>query len=463
MRTSKSPPRGHPLRRLGLAALAGAAAMALVPTAADAATPTSCRASAARVSVPRLAVVEPVVANSASSPCATDAQQLAGVAPIGPLTVTAPEATTRAVPGVIAASAGVANVGLTLGGLPVGIGAVHSEQTVSCAAGQSTSSGSSTVDALTILGVPVPIIAGQTLDLNVGLIRVRTNIVTGSVRQALVLDAGTTQVVLGEAEASGDACATLATGTPGGGGNGGGGGDDDDDPTTADGVPGGGTGSAQICATGSTYRAADNMCVITTTSAPGPGGTTTTTTTVVGAPYAGPSGGTVLTLQAALALVKAHKLADSACLHGKGPNYVLLGTTKGRDLLTGTNGPDRILALAGNDGIGGGRGADCIDGGSGNDSLTGADGNDRVLGMSGNDHLNGGPGTDALDGGAGNDTINTAYGADHVKGGAGRDAINAATSGPAAHIDAGSGRDIVRINTNERRYVRHAETVHTLR
>lgn len=61
------------------------------------------------------------------------------------------------------------------------------------------------------------------------------------------------------------------------------------------------------------------------------------------------------------------------------------------------------------------------------------------------------------------DTINTSDGADNVTFGAGKDAINAATAGPAALIDGGRGRDTVRTNANERRRVKHAETVHTLR
>jgi hypothetical protein len=50
-----------------------------------------------------------------------------------------------------------------------------------------------------------------------------------------------------------------------------------------------------------------------------------------------------------------------------------------------------------------------------------------------------------------------------VFGGPGRDAINAATSGPPARISGGPGRDTVRINTNERRHVKGAERVFTIR
>jgi Ca2+-binding RTX toxin-like protein len=454
------------VRRCGGTALAAGALVLAVGTAAsaEAASPSVCRASAARVAAPPAATVEPTVANAAGAPCAGDAQQIAGVAPVGPLSVTAPHATTRSAPGLIAAAAGVEGATVDLGGIPIAVGAVAADQTASCADGSSATVGSSHVDALSVGGTAVPLIAGQTLDLNLGAVRVRTNQLDGDTRRALVLDAGGVEIVLGEAHAAGDACETLndddtgvgnggAT-TDGAGGNGTGGG----------GGNGGAAGSKtarSICPKGSIYRVEENQCVIV--DGDGSGSGDGNDVTVVGAPYAGFGGGSVVSLVAAQGLVTAGKLPDSPCLHGKGADYVVLGTTSGRDRLTGTNGDDRILSLGGNDEVGGGRGADCIDGGTGSDTLTGGDGADELVGGIGNDHLNGGPGTDILSGGAGNDTINTSYGADRVTGGTGKDAVNAATAGPAALIDGGSGRDTVRINTNERRRVKHAETVHTLR
>jgi Ca2+-binding RTX toxin-like protein len=455
-------------RGRGGAALAAGALVLVLGTAAsaEAASPSVCRASAARVVAPPAATADPTVANAAGSPCASDAQQVAGVAPIGPLSVAAPHAMTRSTPGVIAAAAGVEGTTLDIGGVPIAVGAVAVDQTASCADGSRTTTGSSHVDALSVGGTAIPVIAGQALDLDLGAVRVRTNQVEGDTRRALVLDAAGAQVVLGEAQASGDACATLGDGdggnsdgtdsgtTGGAGGNG----------TSGGGGSGAATGSKaarSICPKGSSYRVEENQCVIVD----GDGSTSgaSNRVTVVGAPYAGFGGGSVVSLAAAQDLVKAGKLPESPCLHGKGADYVILGTTSGRDRLTGTNGDDRILAQGGNDEVGGGRGADCIDGGAGSDTLTGGDGADELVGGAGNDHLNGGPGADVLTGGAGNDTINTSYGADRVTGGTGKDAINAATAGPAARIDGGSGRDTVRINTNERRRVKHAETVHTLR
>jgi Ca2+-binding RTX toxin-like protein len=454
------------VRRPGAGALA-AGALVLLGTAASAqaASPSVCRASAARVAAPPAAIAEPTVANAAGTPCAGDTRQVAGVAPAGPLAVAAPHAMTRSAPGVIAATAGVEGTTLDLGGVPIAVGAVAAEQTVSCAEGGSTTTGSSHVDALSVGGTAVPLIAGQALDLNLGAVRVRTNQLDGDTRRALVLDVAGVQVVLGEAQASGDACATLGDdGNGDGGATGGSGGNGTSGAGGSGGSTGAGSGTKtapRICPKGSTYRVEQNQCVIV--DGDGSGSGDGNDVTVVGAPYAGFGGGSVVSLESAQGLVKAGKLPDSPCLRGKGADYVVLGTTTGRDRLTGTNGDDRILGLGGNDEVGGGRGADCIDGGTGGDTLTGGDGGDQLVGAAGNDHLNGGPGVDVLSGGAGNDTINTSYGADRVTGGTGKDAINAATAGPAALIDGGSGRDTVRINSNERRRVKHAETVHTLR
>jgi Ca2+-binding RTX toxin-like protein len=456
------------VRRHGAGVLAAGTLVLTLGTvaSAEAASPSACRASAARVAAPPAALAEPTVANPSGAPCADDAQQVAGVAPVGPLSVTAPHATTRSAPGVIAAAASVEGATVDLGGIPIAVGAVAVDQTVSCTDGSATTTGSSHVDALSVGGTAIPVIAGQTLDLNLGAVRVRTNQLDGDARRALVLDAAGVEVVLGEAQAAGDACATLNDDNDAGSGEGTTDGDGGNG-TTGGGGSGGTTGAKaakaarSICPKGSTYRVEENQCVIV--DGDGSGSGDGNDVTVVGAPYFGFGGGSVVSLVAAQGLVKAGKLPNSPCLHGKGADYVVLGTTSGRDTLTGTNGDDRILGLGGNDEVGGGRGADCIDGGAGSDTLTGGDGADDLVGGAGNDHLNGGPGTDVLSGGTGNDTINTSYGADRVSGGTGKDAINAATAGPAARIDGGSGRDTVRINTNERRRVKHAETVHTLR
>jgi Ca2+-binding RTX toxin-like protein len=351
---------------------------------------------------------------------------------------------TRRASGIAAASSGVAAVSLG-GAIPISVGAVSSTQVRGCVDGRSVASGSSNVDALVIAGIPVPVIAGQSIDIGVAGVRVRTNVVEGDTRRALVLDLLGSQVVLGEATAAGDACAS--TSGDGGGSTGGPGG----------GADGAGS-SASVCPQGADYQVDRNLCVITV---PGTGGRASETI-VVGKPFSGPSGGTVVALSEARAMVAAGRLEASSCLSGKGPAFVILGGTR-TDRITGTNGTDRILSRGGSDRVGGGRGDDCVDGGSGNDRLDGSAGADRVYGSAGRDNLNGGAGSDRLSGGAGNDTINTAYGRDKAFGGGGRDAINAATAGPAATVSGGPGRDVVRINLNERRKVRGAEVVHTLR
>ena len=207
----------------------------------------------------------------------------------------------------------------------------------------------------------------------------------------------------------------------------------------------GGTISARPCPAGSQYDVGRNLCIITATSQ--------NPEIIVGRPYQGPSGGTVV------ALSIARKKFHSVCLQGGGPQYAVIGTNK-NDHITGTNHRDRILALGGNDAVDGGRGSDCIDGGTGSDNLSGGLGNDHLIGATGNDHLNGGPGNDLEEAGSGNDTINAAFGRDRAMGGAGRDFINIATAGPPAKANCGSGFDKVRLNKNETKRVTACEVMY---
>lgn len=205
----------------------------------------------------------------------------------------------------------------------------------------------------------------------------------------------------------------------------------------------------QICPAGSTYDQPRNVCII----AAGTSGSSLGEI-IVGAPFSGPSGGTVIPLD-----VARRRFGRSACLKAGGrPLFAIVGTNK-RDRITGTNVADRILGRGGNDQISGGRGNDCIEGGTGSDNMSGSLGNDRIYGNSGKDHLNGGPGRDRLSGGSGNDSINAAYGGGLVLGGSGRDFINVATAGPPATVRCGSGSDVARINRNERRRTSGCERV----
>ncbi len=221
------------------------------------------------------------------------------------------------------------------------------------------------------------------------------------------------------------------------------------DPSKQNG--GSGTPIGQVCPAGSTLIVDRNLCII-----PAGTGGSTLGEIIVGRPYAGPSGGTVVPID-----VARKRYGRSPCLGSSGaPKFAIIGTNRA-DRITGTNIADRIIGLAGNDKLDGGRGNDCIEGRTGADNISGALGNDRLYGNSGKDHLNGGPGTDYMSAGSGDDTINGAFGRDTAIGGSGRDFINVATAGPAAkRIDCGSGtRDVARINNNERKRVRNCERV----
>jgi Ca2+-binding RTX toxin-like protein len=401
---------------------------------------TSCRGSAVRYEAPDQATSEPAVANPSRDPCVTEATSSVRTADAGPFTAVHPRANTNRSSGLITAFAAVDSLSGTPNGVPVTVGEVESSQISACQDGRSVSSGSSRVDNVVVGGAPVPVASGSdptdtTVPTQGGPVRIRTNQVTtgpeGVTRTALIIDAGQTHMTSGEAIAGGDACLALPAGL-GGAGDGSGG---------------------RVCPRGSQLDVPTTMCVIHGAD----GGVV-----VVGRPYQGPSGGSVITLTEALRRAAAGRLPKSACLRGSGPKYVVIGT-KGKDRITGTNRRDRILGLAGVDRIDGGRGDDCLDGGTSRDVLSGALGRDHVIGGQGNDALNGGSGSDRLSGGIGNDTINAAFGRDVVMGGPGRDTINVATSGPRARVDCGSGRDTVRANRNEMHSVRSCERSFFLR
>jgi Ca2+-binding RTX toxin-like protein len=437
----------HPARAGLPAMLFGLLALACTADLAAAQAGTSCRGSGARATAPGVADSEPVVANANADPCVTDSAESVNSTPQAGLTAVNPKADTVRSAGIVGASASVDSVSGTVGGVvPIAVGAVSSQQTVTCVSRSPVAGGSSRVESLSIGGTAIPEVVGSTpVDLTVptpaGSVRVRANQLAGTTRTGLILDLpGGAQSVFGEAIAGGDACLPLpGSGGTGGGGTGGGGT-----------VPGGDTG--RVCPNGSEYVVADNLCVIRIAVAGA-----RDQTIVVGRPFEGPSGGSVVPLGAAR-----KRFGTKRCLSGPGPKYAIVGTNRA-DRITGTNGRDRILTLAGNDRADGGRGDDCLDGGKGRDILSGALGRDRVFGMTGNDSLNGGGETDRLSGGSGNDSINSAFGADVVIAGSGRDAINVATAGPRARVSCGTGRDRVRLNNREKRRTRGCEIRYVLR
>ena len=367
---------------------------------------------------------------------------------------------------------------LTLAGVAISADEVRSRQAASCVNNETVASGSSHVANLRVGGTIVPIIDDQHLDVNLGLVRVRANQLSADgTRTALTLDVLSNEIVLAEAQASGDACAALATDPNAGNGTGGPGSRPADGSTT----PGssGTTGSPTlgpatstgpvattnapkgICPAGARFDQSRSVCVIVESASGGLNGRQEVI--IVGAPSRAASGGRLLSLDEARMLAKQGKLPNSPCLRGKGPRFVVLGTAK-TDKITGSNGPDRILTLGGTDDVAGGRGNDCVDGGDGRDILDGSAGSDRLYGGNGNDALNGGPSTDTISGGDGRDTINTAFGRDRVSAGRGNDKINAATAGkPSRLLNCGAGRDILRANRNERRVARSCEHIALIR
>jgi Ca2+-binding RTX toxin-like protein len=331
------------------------------------------------------------------------------------------------------------------GGPTLGVGAANSFATATCTAGSlvPTFSGNSRVADITLGGTPIP------LDQLVTSLTNALNPILGAVVEikadeqirtpdSLTIRAlhirilrGTTPVVdlvVGEAKvaANGPVCDPSKQGGPGG----------------------------NVCPAGSELDAERGVCIIrASTSGSGLGDI------IVGRPFEGPSGGTVVPID-----VARRRFPTAPCLTGTGaPRFAIIGTNN-RDRITGTNVADRILALGGNDHVSGGRGNDCMEGGSGRDLLSGSLGNDQAFGQNGNDALNGAGGSDRLSGGNGNDTINAGYGADRTFGGAGNDAINIATQGPRATANCGAGgNDKVRFNAKERRGIRGCEIRYTIR
>jgi Ca2+-binding RTX toxin-like protein len=374
-------------------------------------------------------------------------QDLLGARTAGSVTTITPEIG-RAIDQKVTSNARVENVTLQLpqgGTITLGVNAASSHAEGACGAGDTpTFTGGSQVAGLTLGGAPIdldPLVKAidqllQPLNAVVDIIpneQIRTgNSLTVRALHVKVLTAsgGTSLVdaVLAESKvgSNGPVC-------------------DKNAQNDGSGNPVGG----QVCPNGSNYDAARNVCII-----PAGTGGSSLGEIIVGKPFQGPSGGTVLPLD-----VARRRFGASPCLSGSGaPKFAIVGTNRA-DRITGTNIADRIIGLGGNDRLDGGRGNDCIEGRSGGDNMSGGLDNDKIYGSTGNDHLNGGPGADYMSAGAGNDTINAAFGKDRAIGGSGRDFINIATAGPAASADCGSGNDVARINNNERRRNKGCERV----
>ena len=460
-------------RRMLLVVVGAAVALVVAPAVASAFTAVpvwQCRGSAAWTSVAGQNRVEPIVANgnintaNGASPdraqCVNSETGLGntptqlGISPdfLGAVTGQARTAIVpelgRAIDQKPAAEGRVEDLTLLLGanGPTLGVGAANSVAAATCVSGSTAPvfRGDSRVADITLGGTPIPLdrlaaeltnllnpILGAVVEVKVDE-RIQTaNSLTIRALHVRVLreasPAPLVDLVVGEAKvgANGPVC----------------------DPNAQN--DGSGDGAPRPCPAGSTYDQPRNVCII-----PAGTGGSSLGEIIIGRPFQGPSGGTVIPLD-----VARKRFGRSPCLSGGGrPLFAIVGTN-GRDRITGTNVADRILGRGGNDQISGGRGNDCLEGQRGSDNLSGSLGNDRIYGSTGNDHLNGGPGTDRLSAGSGNDSINAAFGGGLVLGGSGRDFINVATAGPPATVRCGTGPDVVRINRNERRRISGCERV----
>jgi Ca2+-binding RTX toxin-like protein len=123
------------------------------------------------------------------------------------------------------------------------------------------------------------------------------------------------------------------------------------------------------------------------------------------------------------------------------PFAIDIGTTEdlfvnmngGNDSFTASNGLGGLIQLT-------------VDGGAGDDIITGSDGNDRLSGGAGNDVISGRDGNDILDGGAGNDFINGGRGNDTALLGAGDDTFVWNPGDGSDSVDGQGGHDTLQFN-----------------
>jgi Ca2+-binding RTX toxin-like protein len=378
--------------------------------ATNSTTPFGCRASTARVTLGSSTILEPLIANPKTAPCASDNHGLssvnvtqtgdsfinAGPAEVATDSVYSPS--DAVAPGAAAVSdvQGV-TIPTTSGDISI-VGPVESNVDYACVDGNLTSSAQSTLDVIYVNGqkttLPSPG-APDTIQLGGGsYIALNEKIQTATSLTERVLEVhlqGLADVVVGEAEVTltrTDPCAGTNNNTP--------------------------PPNVNACPQGSTLDAALMVCVIKL-----PGGKII----VVGPPFTGPSGGTVE------AVSVARKRYKSPCLNGPGPKYALIAT-KANARVTGTPHSDRILALGRHERIAGLGGNDCIDGRGATQTIWDGNGKDRIYGGTGKTRIGVGNGNSMVNGRNGSDWITAGNGNDSIWGGK-----------HASRIDAGLGHD----------------------
>jgi hypothetical protein len=405
---------------------------ATTPTAStNTVTPFGCRASGARVGLLNATLLEPIVANKNTTPCADDSaasgeikvpatSPLLTAGPIGAFTYSTGTPTES--PGAAAVSdIQAVNIPSTSGTISI-VGPVEAEADYTCQNDQLVAHAQSTLDVINVGGknmtLPSPG-APDTISLGAGsFIALNQQITTANSITERVLQvhrAGLADIVVGEAtvtQTKTDPCAGTS----------------------------GGPANVLLCPVGATLDPASNLCVIYYNG----------TVIVVSKPFHGPSGGTVLALP-----VARKKYPNSPCVMGAGPNWALVATAVG-GRVTGTPKSDRILALGARERIAGLAGNDCVDGTGGNQTIYEGNGNDRVYASAGknrigvgngNDYINGrtgidritaGNGKDVVYGGKGPARIDVGLGTSHVYGGPATNRIYA--SNPRSRISCGSGK-----------------------
>jgi hypothetical protein len=393
-----------------LASVLGFLALASSASAALTSTPFGCRASLLRVTLLNNITTEPYVANTPTTPCATQNNSVNSASvpstthsdvtagPAGAFTLNAFDPTGKTAPGA-AAVASVEGVTIpTASGNVYVAGPIQATAQYQCINDRLVTSYQSTLDLIYIAGVKqmVPNSEPTTFQLGGGnYVAVNQRVETDN---SLTIDLvhvhlnGIADIVVGEAKVTQDfanPCANT-TGAP---------------PVV------------EICPPGSTLDPGIQYCVIRI------GGKLI----IVSRPFKGPSGGTVY------ALSVARKKFHGPCLFGAGPKFALVAKKVG-GRVEGTEQSDRILALGAYERVAGLGGNDCLDGEAGHQKLFDGNGKERVYAFayarvaigSGNSMVDGGAGGhDDISLGNGNTLITGHGGHNRIDAGLGKVRINA--------------------------------------
>jgi Ca2+-binding RTX toxin-like protein len=457
------------------------AALAFAGSASAATTQTfGCRASVERTTALSALTVEPFIANSSSTICASDtagvttatvlnlgslAGPLGGALSVGPAEAVTNSANTDS------ERAASSLVSVDAASLPTPAGAVSiatpAQATVSydCVSGAVQATAGSTLSAISIggneiqlpsVGAPDTLPLDNSLGLQIGTISLNQNSVSATSDTETLLAVhlpGVADEVIGEAtvnQPAAGACNGLTTSSasPTGPSTVGGSTKPASPTTTAPGA---------ACPVGTSLVPSSGVCAIMNAAGK--------PSIVVSPVNSGDIvGGRVMSLTQALA-----KYRSASCLRGTGPAFVVVGT-RGKNHITVKKLRDRVLGLGGNDTVTvkSGKGT-CVDGGTGNDrlvnkgknmvSLYGAAGKDTIVlgngpafvrGGAGADHITAGNGKLTVYGGVGNDVIKVGTGHDTIIGGAGNNRLTA--RGAFAHVSAGKGKSIAWVRKANKAY-----------